>query len=180
MRLVDLLVSLHGADSAGAWSALTKRKRKKSKPGGPSQEPPSLSVQQALIKMVNDSDHTMRMRVAQAVASLFLSTGKESAHTSRASDLPLPCDEGRVSLSRAHQENIFQQVLGALQLAFVISDGLDELSTEDESVNRVASRIYTLLICGCVSPVCERKIVGELVMAAGCGHIDRDLVAKVT
>lgn len=127
---------------------------------------------QALVKMVNDCDHVVRMHVAKAVTTLYLTTSRSTSETTSCGSMVL--------LSRAGQERIFQEILRMLQLAFIVSDGLEELSAEDESVNRVASHIYTLLLSGCVSPVCESKVVGELVMAVGRGHTDADLVTKVT
>ena len=54
----------------------------------------------------------------------------------------------------------------------------DQLSVEDDSVNRVASMITTLLHVACVSPVSERNVAALLINAVG--QIDHDLVAKVT
>ena len=54
----------------------------------------------------------------------------------------------------------------------------DQLSVEDDSVNRVASLIITLLREACVSPVCEVNVPSLLVSAVG--QIDHDLVAKVS
>ena len=53
----------------------------------------------------------------------------------------------------------------------------DQLSIEDDSVNRVASMITTLLYMACVSPVCEMKVASLLTNAVG--QIDLALVAKV-
>ena len=55
----------------------------------------------------------------------------------------------------------------------------DELSAEDDSVNRVASMITTLQYEACTSPVCERGVVSVLMTAVGKRHIDEDLVSKV-
>lgn len=171
LRLVDLLSSLHSADREGKWTDLTSKKRKRSDRG--SQEAPTLSVRQALVKMVNDSDHAVRMHVAVAITSLFV-TCQPMPHLSGPGS-----QDSVVLLSSQSQEETFQQVLEMLRLAHILSEGLDELSAEDESVNRVASRLYTLLLMGCVSPVCERQVVRELVVAIGQGDIDEDLVLKV-
>ena len=53
----------------------------------------------------------------------------------------------------------------------------DQLSAEDDSVNRVASMMATLLYEVSVSPVCERNVASLLISAVG--QIDHDLVAKV-
>lgn len=122
--------------------------------------------------MVNDSDHGVRMHLAKAITSLFVTTKPSAKGSSTLSISP-------TLLSCSAQEKTFKQLFEVLQLAFVISDGLDELSSEDESVNRVASRIYSLLLQGCVSPTCERMVVKELLIAVGEGSLDTDLVAKV-
>ena len=137
---------------------------------------------QALVKMVNDGDHLVRMHMAKAVTVLYHSVAQATAHASHIRTVQQLCPPKHSRkmaglLSCAEQEHVFQEILQVLQLAFVFSEGLDELSAEDESVNRVASRIHTLLLSACVSPVCQRKVVGELVMAVD--HIDTDLVAKV-
>lgn len=174
VKLVDLLTSLHAADWEGTWTSLTQRRRKRA---STQSESHTTTIRHALITMVNDSDHSVRMHVARAITSLF---SRSVVQTGTTNGLSEPMSHDRVMLlSNKDQEDTFQEVLEMLHLAYVISDGLDELSSEDESVNRVASKIYTLLLEGCVSPVCERKVVGELVMAVGHGHIDADLVAKV-
>ena len=47
-------------------------------------------------------------------------------------------------------------------------------------MNRVSSMITTMLYEACVSPVCEKKVVSVLATAVGHGHIDTDLVFKVS
>ena len=178
MKLVDLLTSIYAADSAAAWSNL-KQRRKKRSTGQSDPKDLNMSVRQALIKMVNDSDHVLRMHVARAVTTLYF-TARGGIHTSRITNKVSEirsCDR-MVLLSCAGQEETFQDIYEVLQLAFTISPDLDDLSAEDESVNRFASRIYTLMMCGCVSPVCERKVVRELVMAVH--NIENDLVTKVS
>jgi hypothetical protein len=173
--LVDLLTSVHAADSSAVWSSLKQRGKKAGGATGQS----DVSVGQALINLVHDNDHVMRMHMAGAVTTLFLAAKDRISRAAVLSE-SWPCDRFAL-LSCALQEETFQQIMTKLQLAFVINNpnGLDDLSGEDESVNRFASRIYTLLMCGCVSPVCERKVMGELVMAVGRG-IDPDLVTKVS
>ena len=160
------MASLYAVDMDGSWTSLRQRKRK----GQP--EPPPISVRQVLIMMVNDVDHAVRMRIGEAITSLYVSK--------------LPLGDWTVAesmslalLDRKKQEETFHHVMKSLQLAHFISDGLHELSSEDESVNRVSSRIYTLQLAACMSPVCERKIVSELVLAVRRGHIEADLVDKV-
>lgn len=180
MKLVDLLTFIYAADSAAAWSGLKQRRKRR----GAAQSDPkdlSVSVRQALIKMVNNSDHVMRMHVASAITKLyFMARGR--VHTSRVSNQVSKvqsCDR-MILLSCAQQEETFQEIYEMLQLAFTMpSTDLDDLSAEDDSVNRVASHIYTLLMCGCVSPVCERKVVRELVMAVQV-QIEADLLIKVS
>ena len=176
LKLADLLTSLHTADSTNTWTSLTQRKgKKRTEPHNVE----SVSVGRALLHMVNDSDHQVRMHVAGAVTTLFHTTASSSTHTRPANQLSESrSHDGMVLLSRAGQEETFKQIMDMLQLAFVIADGLDELSMEDESVNRVASRIYTLLLVGGVSPVCEGKVIEKLVMAVG-DSIEADLVTKV-
>ena len=171
VNLIDLLTSLYAVDRDNAWTSLTLKKKKRSS----SQAPGVVSVKQALVMMVNDSDHVVRMHVATAITSLYVAATVGGAQATT----PSTSHDRLVLLSCAGQEETFERVLETLQLVFVISEDLDELSTEDESVNRVASRIYTLLLEGCVSPVCEHKVVGELVKAVGHGYIDADLVTKV-
>ena len=55
----------------------------------------------------------------------------------------------------------------------------DDLSQEDDSVNRVASMITTLQYQACTSPVCEVAVLNELATAVGHGFIDDELVSKV-
>ena len=122
--------------------------------------------------MVNDVDHVLRMHITRAVTSLFLA----QAHLT--GDDPLPSIHVTL-LDQKGQEEMFQQVMDSLRLAYFISDGLHELSSEDESVNRVSSLIYSLQLEACVSPVCEPKVVSELVLAVKRGHIEADLMDKV-
>ena len=171
MKLVNLLTSLQAADKEGVWSGLSQRKRKRTQ----SQESQVVSAKEALVMMVNDSDHGVRMHVAKAITSLFMTTTKATRTANRFSTAP----DTVALLNCSAQGETFKQVFEVLQLANVISDGLDELSFEDESVNRVASMIYSLLLQGCVSPTCERMVVKELLISVGQGHIDTDLVAKV-
>lgn len=168
LKLVDLLTSLHAADMHGSWSSLVQRKKKK----GPSNSSP-VTVCQAMIRMVNDVDHAVRMNVARAVTALFLSPAR-----SRVSDCARVTSTVLL-LDQKGQEETFHQVMDSLRLAYFISDDLHEMSSEDESVNRVSSRIYSLQLVACVSPVCERKVVSELVLAVKRGHIEADLVDKV-
>ena len=56
---------------------------------------------------------------------------------------------------------------------------LDELSQEDDSVNRVASMIATLQHQACTFPACEPAVLNELLTAVGHGYIDTELVSKV-
>ena len=174
LKFVDLLVSLHAADREGVWSSLKQRRRKRTQ----SQKVPESQVvtaREALVAMVNDSDHGVRMHVAKAITSLYVTTTKDRSPSSRQSS-----HDTVTLLSCNAQEKTFRQVYEMLQLAYVVSDGLDELSSEDESVNRVASLIYSLLLQGCVSPTCERMVVKELLISVGEGHTDADLVAKVS
>ena len=55
----------------------------------------------------------------------------------------------------------------------------DDLSQEDDSVNRVASMITTLQYQASSSPVCEVAVLNELATAVGHGFIDDELVSKV-
>lgn len=168
LKLVDLLTSLHAADMQCTWTSLMQRK-KKAHP-----DPSPVTIRQALVRIVNDVDHAVRMHVASSVTSLFLF----SVHVrSRGDDRTLA--RNVVLLDRRRQEETFHQVMDSLRLAYFISDGLHELSSEDESVNRVSSRIYSLQLVACVSPVCEHKVVSELVLAVKRGHIEADLVEKV-
>ena len=180
MKLVDLLTSIHAADSSSEWSTLKQRRKKRAAAKQSDATHPDMSARQALIKLVYDRDHIVRMHVARAVTTLFFAPAKGGVpYTAGTNQMSRTrsCDNAAL-LSSALQKETFQQIMEVLQLAFVIPNDLDELSSEDESVNRFASRIYTLLMCGCVSPVCERKVIGELVMAVGRG-VDTDLVAKV-
>ncbi len=170
MKLVDLLTSLHAVDREGTWSSLSERKRKRAQP----QESKTVTTKEALVTMVNDSDHGVRMHVAKAITSLYITATKSKSPAKTASTHPL-----LTLLSCGAQEKTFKQVFEMLQLAYVVSGGLDDLSSEDESVNRVASLIYSLLLQGCVSPTCERLVVKELLVSVGQGLVDIDLVAKV-
>lgn len=55
----------------------------------------------------------------------------------------------------------------------------DDLSREDDSVNRVASLITTLQYQACVSPVCESAVLSELIVDVGRDFMDEELVSKV-
>ena len=55
----------------------------------------------------------------------------------------------------------------------------DELSQEDDSVNRVSSMIASLQHLMCVSPSCEPTGLSELASGVGQGFIDTELVGKV-
>ncbi len=46
-------------------------------------------------------------------------------------------------------------------------------------MNRVSSMIATIQCEGCVSPVCEKKVVSVLITAVGKEQIDFDLARKV-
>ena len=176
LKLVDLLKCLHSADRDAVWSSLCLRRKKKSAAHSDPQELDTLSPRQALVTMVNDGDHMIRMHVAKAITSLFVAPGDSTVSGGGCN----PSRDGTVLLSRAAQEQTFEQVMEMLTLAHVVAyEGLDELSAEDESVSRVASRMYTLLMMGCVSPLCESMVVEELVMAVGRGQVDTDLVVKV-
>lgn len=176
LRLVDLLTSLYAADRESSWTSLIPRKKPQ-----PSSDSQKVQIRQALVMMIDDDDHSVRMHVAKAITSLFL-----TAAVGGVLEKPTNALTGTVSrdnavlLSLKGQEICFRDVLERLRPAFNLPDGLDELSSEDQSVNRVASRIYTLLMEGCVSPVCERKVVSELVMSVGRAQIDSDIVTKVS
>ena len=173
IKLIDLLTSLHAIDREGTWSTLTQRKKKKqSVPDGQ-----KATVKQVLVLTINDGDHAVRMHAAKAITSLFIAGFKDETYNKSRQSIST-CGPV-VLLNRKGQEDTFQEVMNVLHEAYIIADGLDELSNEDESVNRMASRIYSLLLEGCVSPVCERKVISELILAVGCGHIDSDLVRKV-
>jgi len=163
LKLVDFMGSLYAADRKGSWTSLSQRKTKVATGG-------TLSVHQALVKMVNEVDHAVRMRTGEVVVSLY------AAELPAQDDLLMPT----VSLvDQKMQQETFSQVMESLRLAYFIPDGLHDLSSEDESVNRVSSRVYTLQLAACVSPLCEYKVVSELVLAVKHGHIEADLVEKV-
>ena len=160
LKLVDFMGSVYAADRKGSWAFLEQRRARVA----------PLSVHQALVKMVNDEDHAVRMRIGEVIISLYISK------------CPGLDDVLTPTMSLVHQkmqQEIFAQVMESLQLAYFIPDGLHDLSSEDESVNRVSSRVYTLQLMACVSPLCERKVVSELVLAVKLGHIETDLVEKV-
>ena len=166
-------------DREGVWSNLTQKKTKRSPPDKSQESRRTVTAREALVMMVNDCDHGMRMHVAKAITSLYTTSTKEKTSAGRSGNLSAP-HSTMTLLSCTAQEETFKQVFEKLQLVNVVSDGLDELSSEDDSVNRVASRIYSLLMQGCVSPTCERMVVKELLQAVGEGCIDTDLVAKVS
>ena len=176
--------------------------------------PPDL--RSAVVRMVNDQDHSVRMYMARAVSSLYRE-GKGVW-----SLLPRPEQEEafqQVSemLKKAHMVQVGVVVGGARLLPSITVTGFvitspslppssllppllspsppplplpsssppslqtsqDDISAEDESVNRVSSMISTLLCEAGTSPACERKVVSILATAVGQGHIDLDLVCKV-
>lgn len=58
-------------------------------------------------------------------------------------------------------------------------DDQDDLSKEDDSVNRIASLMATLQHEACISPVCEQKVVSLLAVAVGNKQIEPELCTKV-
>ena len=171
------------ADRGGKWVWIDAVKRRRSSKDGGEVESVT-SLKDALVSLTNDVDHGVRMHMATAITSLFFYDGSRS-------------HDNQVTLvSREEQEQVYQQVLVMLQNAYLVQvsgrsvsvqvcysislpqASQDQLSTEDDSVNRVGSMITTLLHEACVSPVCERNVASLLVNAVG--QIDHDLVAKVT
>lgn len=166
LKLVEFMASLYAVDIDGSWTSLQQRKRK----GQPEPEP--VSVRRALVQMVDDADHAVRMHIGGAITSLYASKLPVGESTA--------CESSSFQLfDRKKQEETFEGIMESLRMAYFISEGLHDLSSEDESVNRVSSRIYSLQVAACVSPVCESKIVCELVLAVHRGHIEADLVDKV-
>lgn len=61
----------------------------------------------------------------------------------------------------------------------ILQSNLDQLSSEDESFNRVTSMLCTLQCIACVSESCEHEVISVLVTATAQGNIDSTLVIKV-
>ena len=96
------------ADRGGKWVWIdTVRKRRGAKDGGEGEK--STSLKDAMVSLVNDVDHGVRMHMASAVTSLFFCDGSKKSHDSHVMLLP-----------RDEQEKVYQQVLTMLQDAYQV------------------------------------------------------------
>jgi ataxia telangiectasia mutated family protein len=114
-----------------------------------------LTLGKALMQLLIDPDHSVRIHTAATITNLFT--------------LMLPSE----------QVKCFQELYDILQSSSQIESKLDELSREDESVNRVASGLCLWLCVGSASGSCEHHVMSVLVSAAGRGRVDKCLIKKV-
>ena len=143
-------------DPQTTWMTITVKKKKKNDP-----EETAVTLHDALIAMVHDPDHYVRMFIARTVPILFL------ANTRTLQLVSGDC-----------QRETFEKVSGMLQKAHQVLDDQDDLSKEDDSVNRIASLMATLQHEACISPVCEQKVVSLLAVAVGNKQIEPELCTK--
>eukprot|EP00731_Ephydatia_muelleri_P031937 Em0023g444a len=143
-------------DPQSTWMTITVKKKKKN-----DLEETAVTFRDALITMVHDPDHHVRMFIARTVPIVYLADPRT---------LQL--------VSSECQRETFEKVSGMLQKAHQVLDDQDDLSREDDSVNRIASLMATLQHEACVSPVCEQKVVSLLAVAVGNEQIEPDLCTK--
>ncbi|XP_019856363.1 PREDICTED: serine-protein kinase ATM [Amphimedon queenslandica] len=75
--------------------------------------------------------------------------------------------------------NNFNDLKDMLRKSTLVKSNLDEHSSEDESVNRVASMLCTLQSVACSARSCEYHVISLLVTSTGQGHMNSDIVKKV-
>ena len=110
LKLAQVLQALFEGDSSNTWTSIVVKKRRK-KGEAPIEQ--FLSLRDALIQMVNDSDHCVRMYMARSIATLFLEwSGGESCDRSDVSHVTL--------LPREEQESIFEKVSEMLKKAHMM------------------------------------------------------------
>lgn len=195
IELACLIKAMFEADRSGQWAWIdATRKRRSPKEGGDREK---MSLKDAMISLLHDADHGVRMHMATTITTLFFCDGSKESHDSHVTLLPRQeqekvYDQINAMLQRANQVKVRCQgecnehltlslplsSLPLLSLPSYPQASQDQLSVEDDSVNRVASMIATLLHEACVSPVCEMNVASLLINAVG--QIDHDLVAKVT
>ena len=91
------------ADRGGKWAWIeATRKRRSPKEGGAGDK--TTSLKDAMISLLNDADHRVRMHMATAVTSLFFCGGCEESHDSQVTLIP-----------RKDQESIYDKILAMLQ-----------------------------------------------------------------
>lgn len=96
LKLAQVIQTLFEEDRASLWSKIiVKKKRKK---GDVSSEL-LLSPKEALVLMINDSDHYVRMYMAQTIATLFVKGCSTES-----------CDGHVTLLHKEEQEGIFENV----------------------------------------------------------------------
>ena len=112
LKLAKLLQTLFMEGKSSPWTnVIIKSKKRKSEGGSPDSK--TIKVREALIQMVNDSDHCVRMCVAKIVSSLYLDVHRmEAYYQSVEATLPL--------LPRREQESIFEKVSQTLTKAEMV------------------------------------------------------------
>ena len=99
---------MHEADRSGQWAWIdTTRKRRSVKDGGEGEK--VISLKDAMISLVDDLDHGVRMYMASGVTSLFYCDSSKESHVSHVTLLP-----------REEQEVVYQRVLAVLQDAYQV------------------------------------------------------------
>ena len=111
LKLAQLLQTLFLQGKCSSWTNLIVKSKKK-KGEGPA-EVQEIGVREALIKMVEDSDHCVRMSMAKIVSSLYLDT-------KQGSPLPDSCDSHVLLLPMKEQESIFERVTETLHKADMV------------------------------------------------------------
>ena len=101
LKLAQLLQSLFFEGKCSPWTNLIVKIKKRKGEG--SAEAQQIGVREALIQMVEDSDHCVRMCMAKIVSSLYLDTkwGRPQQRS---------CDSHVLLLPRKEQESVFERV----------------------------------------------------------------------
>lgn len=111
LKLAQLLQTLFLQGKCSSWTNLIVKSKKK-KGEGPA-EVQELSVREALIQMVEDTDHCVRMCMAKIVSSLYLDT-------KLGRPLQQSCDSHVLLLPRKEQESVFERVTETLHKADMV------------------------------------------------------------
>ena len=129
-------------------------------------ESAALSLSEEFPKLLGDSSHLIRTRMASAVIVLFV------RHTSEGCAVPAP---------REHQYSMFEHIAQILvqSLTETVAESLTDEESEDEGVNRSSSMLTCLKQICLVSPICEKRAIALLFQAVKEQFLDKDLVKKV-
>ena len=108
IKLAHLIQELFEHDRSCNWTTITVKKRKKK---GESFEESSLNLRDALVQMVNDVDHGVRMHMASAIATLFVAENNRSRS----------CAGHVTLLSHNEQEKTYETIEQMLHKAHLVT-----------------------------------------------------------